>query len=161
MAEAKEIKGFPGYLITSDGEVIGKRLGKPLKPETIWNGYKRVILFDGKKRRHMLVHRLVAEAFVPNPWNKLDVNHIDECKANNAASNLEWVTRSENCRHGTAQQRRGEKRRKKVRNVDTGEVFNSIGDAAKTIATGKCHIGRACMGKCRTAGGYRWEYITD
>lgn len=160
--EAKEIEGFPGYLITPNGEVIGRRLGKPMKPETIWSGYKRVSIFDESgQRRHVLVHRLVAEAFIPNPDNKRDVNHIDECKTNNAVSNLEWVTRSENCRHGTANARRAEKHRKKVRNVDTGEVFNSIGDAAKTIATGKCHIGGVCDGKHKTAGGYRWEYITN
>lgn len=160
--EVKEIEGFPGYLITSNGEVIGRRLGKPLKPETIWNGYKRVCIRDSEgKSKHVLVHRLVAEAFVPNPEGKTDVNHIDENKANNAVSNLEWLTRSENCRHGTAQRRRGARLQKKVRNVDTGEVFDSIGEAAKTIAAGKCHIGGACKGKHRTAGGYRWEYITD
>lgn len=65
-------------------------------------GYCSVILIKKAKRNHLLVHRLVAMAFIPNPENKEQVNHKDGNKRNNHVSNLEWMTRSENVRHAHA-----------------------------------------------------------
>ena len=160
MTRWKELKEYPGYPISDTGIVIGKRTGKPLVHEVVKGGYLRVNVTDEKGRpKHMLVHRLVAFAFLDNPHNLPFVNHKDENKSNNCANNLEWCDRKYNNNYGTRNQRTAKKHMKPVMNVDTGEVFASINDAEKTIETGKCHIGGACTGKHKTCGGYRWKFV--
>ena len=93
------LPGSIGYLIGSNGEVIGRR-GKPLIGSVSAKGYPRVKIFDlNNKQKTVTRHRLVAEAFIPNPLNKPQVNHIDADKSNNCISNLEWVTNDENHSH--------------------------------------------------------------
>ena len=100
----KPIKGFEGYLISSeDGKIYSNVKGKkmfPLKTYTKPDGYLAVSLWDTskrgqKKRKTFLVHRLVAETFISNPENKPTVNHIDGVKTNNCIDNLEWATMHE------------------------------------------------------------------
>ncbi|HDU4605103.1 TPA: HNH endonuclease [Klebsiella aerogenes] len=102
----KDIPGFEGrYAITPDGRVLSKFKGwKPLRPGTKPGGYLFVGLYaDGSRVAvYKMVHRLVAEAFIPNPEEKAEVNHKDGDKRNNDVSNLEWATRSENAIHGVA-----------------------------------------------------------
>lgn len=83
------------YVITKNGEVINKHNGRILKPQLNGKGYLRVSI--GKQL--MFVHRLVAQKYVPNPENKLQVNHKDGNKLNNCYENLEWVTNQENRNH--------------------------------------------------------------
>ena len=71
---------------------------KNLKPEKSY-GYLRLVLNNNNIQKHYLIHRLVAQAFIPNPENKSDINHIDSNRSNNIISNLEWVTRKENMEH--------------------------------------------------------------
>lgn len=96
----KEIPNTKGYYKVSDiGNVYSVRSKKLIDKNVHRNGYVSVWLgVDGKSMTPSL-HRLVAEAFVPNPENKPCVNHIDGNKQNNRADNLEWVTHSENMRH--------------------------------------------------------------
>lgn len=158
--DTAELSEYPGYLIKESGEIISKRMNKPMGQETVKGGYKRVsIINKNGVRKHVLVHRLIAMAFVPNPNNEEQVNHLDEDKTNNHADNLEWCSRKRNVNYGTAQQRRSEKRKKKVLNLDTGEVFSSISEAEKTINSGYTHISQACKNSNRTCGGYHWKFI--
>ena len=90
-----EIQGFSNYLIYPDGRVFSKRRNKFMKIKTTKNGYKRIGLRNNNQY-FKLVHRLVAEAFIPNPDNKPCVDHIDRVRTNNHISNLRWVTYSEN-----------------------------------------------------------------
>ena len=99
-AEMRDVKGYEGiYAITTDGRVWSYRLGHFMKPYTAGGGYRYIGLQRGRHIKQAVVHRLVAEAFIDNPLNKKEVNHIDGNKTNNDVSNLEWVTRSENMIH--------------------------------------------------------------
>ena len=89
------------YYITEDGKCYNDRTGKYLKgQENYKNGYfsYNLTLPDGRKKR-MYAHRLVAQAYIPNPNNKEQINHIDGNKLNNTVDNLEWVTGQENVQH--------------------------------------------------------------
>ena len=154
----KEIKDFEGlYQIDEYGNVysMDKRVnvgimyhtsvvkkGKQLKPETCRNGYKRVLLISRENKRcHKLVHRLVAEAFIPNDLNLPQVNHIDGDKSNNHYSNLEWCTQQENNVHALKTGLRTGKR-SGVSITVKGITFDSITDAAKYFNTSRYKVKR-------------------
>ena len=93
-----DIPGHEGYQVSNHGRVKNNKTGKILKPY-LTGGYLRVSLYNESGRKCKLVHRLVAEAFLPNPDNKSDVNHINGCKTDANVCNLEWVSASENMSH--------------------------------------------------------------
>lgn len=101
----KAITGFEGlYEVSNLGRVRSER--KALKPQKRRHGYLSVFLYDRKGGyKQVSVHRLVAEAFIPNPNGCAEVNHKDECKTNNNVENLEWCTHKQNSSYGS----RGEK----------------------------------------------------
>ena len=92
-----EIQGFPDYLIYDDGRVWSNISNKFLSGGKNTKGYLLVGLINGGKRINKLIHRLVAEHFIPNPENKPQVDHIDRNKTNNNIENLRWVSPQENC----------------------------------------------------------------
>lgn len=117
-------------------------------------------------------HRLVAEAFIPNPDNLSEVNHIDSNRANNHVSNLEWVSHSENMKHAYVHNRMPQlhtnhiKARKQITNGT--EIFESISSAGEWLAQNKkvkdkasgiAGISAVCRGKRKSFGGYNWRYI--
>ena len=96
----REIPGYKDYQVSSWGRVYHKPTGKFMREEETEKGYLRVDLYsDDDYRKHHKVHRLVAQAFIPNPENKPQVNHMDGNKKNNSYTNLEWVTDAENKEH--------------------------------------------------------------
>lgn len=97
----KPVDGFEGiYWVSPKGYIHNGRI--PLKTYVINSGYLCLKFTVKNKRTSVLVHRIVAKAFIPNPENKVQVNHIDGNKQNNAVENLEWVTSGENRAHAKA-----------------------------------------------------------
>lgn len=118
----KEIKGYEGlYAITSCGRVWSYRSKKFLKPRIKKNGYCDVILYKDKIPKTFSVHRLVAEAYIPNPDNLPCVNHKDEVKTHNWINNLEWCSIAYNNTYGTRTERAKQTMNKKNRCVETKE----------------------------------------
>lgn len=174
------------YSVSSHGRVYSHITNKELKQNIGSNGYASVELFDadGKSKR-ICVHRLVATAFLPIPGeDQVQVNHKNEDKLDNKASNLEWCTAKYNMNYGTGKERRKEsmatywasakhaedKHRiglltkellghRVLQITKTGQVikeFISINEAGRQ--TGIKHISEACNGRRKTAGGYVWSF---
>ena len=138
----KDTKGFEGlYAVTSCGRIWSYKRSRFLQTTPNRQGYLYVHLYKDGKSYHKRVHRLIAEAYIPNLNNLPEVNHKDEIKDHNWINNLEWCTKEYNIRYGTGIERANEKRiRCKIRCVETGEVFNSITECSKTIGYQASHI---------------------
>ena len=100
------VENFPQYLVSNDGQVV--RNGRILKTQVSKHGYKTLDLCKDGVRHSKKVHRLVAEAFIPNPNKLPEVNHKDTNKLNNMHTNLEWVTKLGNMRHASKNSLRGD-----------------------------------------------------
>lgn len=94
------IKGFDCYHVSSNGEVTNTRTGRVLKYDLSSGGYRRVTLSQDGNLKRVFVHRLVAQHYIPNPYNYPHVNHKDGDRLNNEKDNLEWCTPSQNIQHG-------------------------------------------------------------
>ena len=162
----KDIKGYEGlYAVTSCGKVWSYRSKKFLKLGKNYWGYKQAILSKNGKTKAFSVHRLVAEAYIPNPDNKPQVNHKNEVKTDNYINNLEWVTHKENCNYGTHNERISEKLKKvkckPVLCVELNKVFESTLAAEAETGVSNSNISSVCNGRRKTAGGYHWQYTED
>lgn len=175
--EWKKIKGFNNYEVSNEGEVRNIDTGKVLKQEDN-RGYLRVILYVNGKKTHKKIHRLVAEAFIPNPDNKPQVNHIDENKKNNSVGNLEWATAKENSNYGTRTQRIINNTEWKKSNTEhlqrlhesnskpiilvyrdnTYEEYPSATIAAQDLGLWRPHIVSVLKGRRKTTGGLKFKY---
>ena len=161
----KAVVGFEGLYEVSDiGRVRSLKYGKQriMKPVKTHNGYLRVTLCRDGNHKKMKVHRLVAQAFIPNPNHLSTVNHKDEDKTNNAASNLEWLSMRDNDNYGTRNMRMAEAKSKPVQQFDksTGELlktFPSIMEAERDTGISNCNICSCCDGKRKSAGGFIWR----
>ncbi len=153
----KDIEDYENYQISNYGTVKSLKYGKEriLKLAKDKGGYLTVDLFKQGKHKMCKVHRLVAQAFIPNPNNYLEVNHKDENPANNRANNLEWCDRKYNINFGT----RTEKCSKQVLCLETGVVYPSTHQVERQLGFAQGYISNACNGKCKQAYGFHWCYV--
>lgn len=150
--ERKAIPDFSShYTISSFGYVVSTKHTKTerhLYGFKASGGYKRLTL-DGK---YASLHRLVAQAFLPNPDNKREVNHIDGNKGNNRVDNLEWATSSENKKHYYRTLDGKHPKAKPVQCVETGIVYKSGHEAARANSTSQANVHYSIRDKRPTKG---------
>ena len=185
MENWKDIKGYEGFYQVSDcgrikslerdvyysNGIVHHLKEKILAPFLDKDGYQIVSLYLNGKAKSITVHRLVAEAFLPNPENKSQINHKNEVKNNNVVENLEWCTASYNVNYGTRTERSVQNRRsyklgnhphaKPVFCEELNKKFDCITSAQEELGIWGSAITKACKGKIKTAGGFHWRYANE
>lgn len=128
------------------------------------HGYLCVYICKDGKKYCKRVHRLVAEAFIPNPENLPQINHKDENKKNNKVDNLEWCTAEYNMNYGTLPKKLSKRKSKRCMAIypdGAAIVFNSVKEAAEAFHTSFGNICAACRGERKYSHGLRWVYLKD
>lgn len=177
----KDIQGYEGlYQISNLGKVKSLNYNRTKKeriliPVKTHDGYLIVSLYKNCIHKNFLIHRLVAQTFIENPDNLLEVNHIDEDKTNNRADNLEWCSHEYNINFGTRNERifktlklRNYKNAQKevIQFTKDGKFVNefpSIHEASRCTGINQGQICYCCknMKRYTTAGGFKWKYKED
>ena len=164
----KDKKDYEGlYMVSNWGRVKSIKFGKEriLKLTKDKDGYLIVNLYKNNKSKTFKVHRLVAEAFLPNSYNLPQVNHKDENPQNNIVTNLEWCDAKYNNNYGTRNKRIGKsntngKRSKPVLQYTLdGKFVREWESYRECKRNGFNHVSECCRGKRKSCGGFIWRYI--
>jgi hypothetical protein len=162
----KDIKNYEGLYQVSNLGNIKNILTKQILGK-FGKRYYETYLYKNGKRKCFKIHRLVAQAFIPNLNNKSEVNHIDGNRYNNTVSNLEWVTRQENMNHASQHKLLSckesiEKTRKDIEaiNIISGEIiqFKSLSEAGRVLGINVSNICACCKGRVKSLKSYRFRY---
>lgn len=172
----KVIPEYPNYRIYENGLIESNFKYKTNIPCDTWRpvkpildkscGYLIVTLCSGNgKRKNKRIHRLLCEAFIPNPKNKKHVNHINGNKLDNQLSNLEWATEKENAQHAVDIGLCDERRIKQETQINQLDLLGnficthpSLHEAGRVTQIAWQNISKVCRGLRKTAGGFKWEY---
>lgn len=162
----KDIKGYENlYQVSNLGRVKSLNSGKIRKTSKERCGYISIALSKNGIKKQYKVHRLVAQAFLQNPYRLPQVNHKDENKTNNNVENLEWCTPKYNVNYGTAIKRRVDKqmnntkRSKKVLCIEINTIYPSISEAQRQTGYSEKGISLCCRKLQEKCGGYHWTFI--
>ena len=162
--EWKKIDGFENYSISAEGKVRNDTTMKLLKSHLNNQGYPMVNLWKNNKGHWKTIHRLIAIAFIPNTKDEPCVNHIDGNKLNHRIDNLEWCSYSENQFHRqhilkkrTVPKEAWETTRTPIVCIETGKVYESVSEAARTCGLWQQNISKVLNSSTRTAGGFHWR----
>ncbi len=172
----RDIQGYEGlYQVSDTGRVrsvdrseqfkrngkISHRIrhGRFLGQTADKHGYLRVHLAKDGKCKRFFVHRLVATAYISKPDDKPQVNHMNGNRTDNRVCNLEWVSAQENVCHAFRVIGRKPSRHRPVICLETGGVYGSVTEAAKTFGIDKSHLVACCRGRRNQAGNYHFKYF--
>lgn len=163
----KSVEDYPDYMVSNLGNVksIKGRYGYGclLKQSILSNGYCVVTLCNYYGKKNVSVHRIVAKAFIENPHNHPQVNHINEIKTCNTMSNLEWCSSSYNLTYGNRSKKAIINRVVSVTQyTDDGvvKVWDSISDCGRD-GFHMAHIISCCKGRRKTHKKFKWRYTND
>ena len=167
----KQSLRYPKYEGSPEGLIRNGKTKLILKPRVSNSGYLTVNLYDENGKNHtVLVHRFVAEIFIPNPNNFPQINHLDENKLNNNILNLAWVTSQENMNYNNRYERAMNTRKAgstKTRPMPVLQYskngifikeYPSITEAERQTGNHSSNICKALKGIYNTCGGYIWKY---
>ena len=175
--EWRDVVGYEGrYQVSSMGRVkslerkVPKGYGERTVKERILklrinrDGYLKIGLYGSTgKQKWFQVHRLVGEAFIQNPDEKPQINHINEIKTDNRACNLEWCTCKENINHGTAKDRSAKNRSKSVGQYtldgELVKIWASTMEVERQAGFYHGNINKVANGKFKQAYGFTWKYV--
>ena len=145
------VKDYPAYYVSNWGRIYSLKRHKLLAFNTDDpTNYARVHLTNKDGVKIKSVHRLVAEAFIPNPDNLPIINHKDEVKCNNYFENLEWCDTKYNTTYSIG---------KRVRDLSTGIIYPSAREAGRQLDIPFSNICKVCRGKRNSAGGKKFEFV--
>lgn len=151
----KDIQDFEGlYQVSNTGQVKSLRNNKILKPGKTSDGYLQVTLSKNGEAKCFLIHRLVAEAFLPNEEELPEVDHINNDKADNRICNLQWISHVENLR----KKETGIGIPRRVQCIETGEVFETVSDAARSVNRDRRTMSNYLNGRTQTCAGKHFKY---
>lgn len=155
----KLIEGYENYSISDSGVVTNEKTGKILKQSYTRGNYLKVVLYKDSKGLNKPVHRLVAEAFLPNPDNLSDVDHINGNKEDNTLSNLRWSSHKDNLNNPATRYKTAF--RIKGVSITDGSVieYSSIKEAQKLDGFNASHISACIRGIHKYHKGYYWYRI--
>ena len=154
------------YQVSNLGRIKSLKYGKPrILSSVCCKGYMYISLHIKGKRVRYSLHRLVAQAFVPNPLGYGEVNHKDENPLNNCADNLEWCSHKYNMHYGTARLRQSLTIGKPVEQLTSDNIpiatYRSAAVAETLLGIKATGIKYCCKGQRKSAGGYIWRYVTE
>lgn len=165
----KDILNFEKeYAITSCGKIYSYKTNKFLAKTIDKDGYERITLVKNGISHNFMVHRLVAQAYIPNPQNLSDVNHIDKIRNHNYISNLEWLSHEDNLKYSNwggavnvpkMQATMVAKYGKMVYCEELDLIFPSISETARVVGVNKGALSRHLHNQTKTCGGYHWSLI--
>lgn len=161
-----KIPGVSGYLINKKGEIFSEFKGEVMKP-ALRSGYHFVVIMtDTGKRVNKMIHRLMAETFLPNPDNLPEIDHIDGNALNNNLDNLRWVTKKENQNNPISRERRYkaiiDKQGIPIKAFYNGEFvgyFTCLMEAARKFNLHCTLISKQVRGKIDNVNGYKFERL--
>ena len=164
----KDIAGYEGlYKVSNLGNVKNLRYRNKHEEHLLTkrhqkNGYLTVSLSKNSIYKNFLIHRLVADVFIENPYNFPCVNHKDENKRNNCVDNLEWCTYKYNNNYGTHREKEARTKEKKVfqytKDGKFVKEFYSTQEAKRCTGINQGNIWACCTGRYKSAGGYIWKF---